>query len=323
MILRNQDTYAPLREQYAQYGKGILEAAEDRATFISNLHSLREYVIAQADVIVTPCSNAAEGFVTRSCHPDVLFVDKAAKATELDLVIPIAFYGPRFVVLIGDEKQLRPTVKTYGKRIPEKKAYDPEQAQAAEIAIIVLHQAQCEPYTGLPFSQSSSSPPAPGTPRRGRGSALGLIVAPPSSLPEPPALAAAVGASVSGVARSPSVRLERSTLTLFDTLFEERALRVEPRDNANDAAVALGKLRELNLRLRVMEKATEELADIKAAAMTSTTELAEAKARFRKQDQDLQRLRAQLRLAEQRADYYQRCRKDGENDADLAPGCAG
>ncbi|KAI9821522.1 MAG: hypothetical protein M1826_000644 [Phylliscum demangeonii] len=87
-------------------------------------------------------------------------------------------------------------------------------------------------------------------------SALGLVVAPPSSLPEPPALAAAVGSSVSGVARSPSVRLERSTLTLF----EERALRAEARDNANDAAVAIGKLRELNPLLRAMEKATEDLA---------------------------------------------------------------
>ncbi|KAI9834316.1 MAG: DNA-binding protein SMUBP-2 [Phylliscum demangeonii] len=117
-----QATYALLREQYAQFGKGILETPEDRATFTSNLHELREYVVAQADVIVTTCSNAAEGFITRSCHPDVLFVDEAAKAVELDLVIPIAFYGPRTVVLVGDEKQLRPTVKTYGKKSSDKKA---------------------------------------------------------------------------------------------------------------------------------------------------------------------------------------------------------
>ncbi|KAI9834706.1 MAG: hypothetical protein M1826_000109 [Phylliscum demangeonii] len=35
---------------------------------------------------------------------------------------PVAFYSPRIVVLVGDEKQLRPTVKTYGKKTPEKKA---------------------------------------------------------------------------------------------------------------------------------------------------------------------------------------------------------
>ncbi|KAI9824648.1 MAG: hypothetical protein M1826_007287 [Phylliscum demangeonii] len=119
---------------------------------------------------------------------------------------------------------------------------------------------EMRPYTGLPFSQSSSSPSAPGHP--------------------PSSLTAAVGASVSGVPRSPSVRLERSGLTLF----EERALRAEARNNANDAAIAYGKLRELIPRLRAMEKATEELADIKAAAMTSTTQLAEAEARFRRAD---------------------------------------
>ncbi|KAI9819652.1 MAG: hypothetical protein M1826_001113 [Phylliscum demangeonii] len=111
--------------------------------------------------------------------------------------------------------------------------------------------------TGLPFSQPSSSPSAPGTPRRFPSSAVGLVAAPPSSLPEPPALASAVGGSVSGAARPPAVRFERSGVTLF----EERALRAEARDNANRFAMAFEKLREQAPRLRAMEKAAEELAD--------------------------------------------------------------
>ncbi|KAI9821991.1 MAG: hypothetical protein M1826_000603 [Phylliscum demangeonii] len=155
------------------------------------------------------------------------------------------------------------------------------------------------PYTGLPFSQSSSSPSAPGTPCRGRASAVGFVVPPPSSLPEVSALTAAV--ELSGL-----------------TLFEERALRAEAQDKANDVAVAHEKLRELHPRLQPMEKAAEELADLKAAAMTFTTQPAEAEARLRRQDQELQRLRARLRRAEQRANYHQRVHDEGENAAESA-----
>ncbi|KAI9809440.1 MAG: hypothetical protein M1826_003904 [Phylliscum demangeonii] len=102
------------------------------------------------------------------------------------------------------------------------------------------------------------------------------------------------------------------------TLFEERALRAEARDKANDAAVAREKLRELHPRLPAMEKAAEALADLKAAAMTSATKLAEAEAWFRRQDQELQRLRARLRLAEQRVDYRERVHDEGRNAVDSA-----
>ncbi|KAI9821521.1 MAG: hypothetical protein M1826_000643 [Phylliscum demangeonii] len=173
-----------------------------------------------------------------------------------------------------------------------------------------------KPYTGLPFSQSSSSPSAPPTPRRGRAPAPGLIAAAPSSLPEPPALIAAIGPSVAAARRSLLVRPEPSALSLF----EERALRADVRRHAHDVALAREQIWEMNPRLRALEKGEEELADLKAAAMTSTTQLADEKAQFRKHGQELQRLRAQLRLAEQKADYHQRCHKDGGNAANSAQG---
>ncbi|KAI9827949.1 MAG: hypothetical protein M1826_006145 [Phylliscum demangeonii] len=159
--------------------------------------------------------------------------------------------------------------------------------------------------------RSSSSPSARVTPRGGGVPAPGLVAAAPSSLPEPPALVAVAGPLAAVAPRSFVVRPESSTLSLF----EERALRADVRHHAHDAALAREQIREMNPRLRALERVSEELADLKAAAMTSTTQLAEAKSRFRRQDQDLQRFRAQLRLAEQKAEYCEKVHKDGEGAA--------
>ncbi|KAI9822980.1 MAG: hypothetical protein M1826_000313 [Phylliscum demangeonii] len=98
------------------------------------------------------------------------------------------------------------------------------------------------------------------------------------------------------------------------SLFEERALRADVRRYAHDAALAHEELQEKNPRLRALEKASEELADLKAAAMTSAAHLADEKARFRKQDQELQRLRGQLRAAEKQVEYFKS--KDSEEASD-------
>ncbi|KAI9826220.1 MAG: hypothetical protein M1826_006735 [Phylliscum demangeonii] len=114
-------------------------------------------------------------------------------------------------------------------------------------------------------SSSSSSAPAP--PPGDRSSApLGLVAAAPSLLPEPPALAPAAGPPAPVAARSSPRRPGPSTLSLF----EERALRKDACDHAHDAALAYEQLREMNPRLRELEKVAEELAELKAAAMTST-----------------------------------------------------
>ncbi|KAI9819654.1 MAG: hypothetical protein M1826_001115 [Phylliscum demangeonii] len=133
----------PLPPKAANPGEGERPRTDHSAPRGAVRHELREYVVAQADVIVTTCSNAAEGFITRSCHPDVLFVDEAARPVELDLVIPIAFYGPRIVVLVGDEKQLRPTVKTYGKKSSDKKAIN---CFASQLAISIFDRLKTSGY---------------------------------------------------------------------------------------------------------------------------------------------------------------------------------
>ncbi|KAI9800886.1 MAG: hypothetical protein M1826_005210 [Phylliscum demangeonii] len=92
--------------------RGEHEGAEQATTFAQQLKNLREYTLSTCDVVVTTCSNAAEAYLVRSFAPDVTYIDEAAKATELDLVIPMAHYESQVIIMTGDDQQLRPTVKT-------------------------------------------------------------------------------------------------------------------------------------------------------------------------------------------------------------------
>ncbi|KAI9803925.1 MAG: hypothetical protein M1826_004935 [Phylliscum demangeonii] len=107
-----QTTYATFRDGYHQYGEGGHEDMEQATTFAQQLKDLREYSLSTCDAIVTTCSNSAEAYLVRSFVPDVTYIDEAAKATELDLVIPMAHYPARVIILAGDDQQLCPTVLT-------------------------------------------------------------------------------------------------------------------------------------------------------------------------------------------------------------------
>jgi len=43
-------------------------------------------------------------------QPEVIFMDEAAKIVEPDAIITLAHYAPAPLVMIGDHKQLKPTV---------------------------------------------------------------------------------------------------------------------------------------------------------------------------------------------------------------------
>ncbi|KAL2883892.1 hypothetical protein SGCOL_000527 [Colletotrichum sp. CLE4] len=67
-------------------------------------------VIGDADFIATTPVGAS-GYLSKSFHPDIVFLDEAAHARELTTLIPIALYSPCVFILTGDTRQTRPFVE--------------------------------------------------------------------------------------------------------------------------------------------------------------------------------------------------------------------
>ncbi|KAK0377303.1 nonsense-mediated mRNA decay protein 1 [Colletotrichum limetticola] len=67
-------------------------------------------VIGDADFIATTPVGAS-GYLSKSFHPDIVFLDEAAHARELTTLIPIALYSPCAFILTGDTRQTRPFVE--------------------------------------------------------------------------------------------------------------------------------------------------------------------------------------------------------------------
>ncbi|KAI9814311.1 MAG: hypothetical protein M1826_002277 [Phylliscum demangeonii] len=85
---------------------------QERQQYRKELKAARDYALSRADIIICTYSNAAEASLSRPFNPDVLYVDKSARATELDLVIAFGHYEPRSIILVGDDMQLRPVAKS-------------------------------------------------------------------------------------------------------------------------------------------------------------------------------------------------------------------
>ena len=92
------------------YVQGEMTEMADRNTFIEEIQHLRDYFLSQADVVVSACSNAAVASLYDNFKADVVYIDEAEKALNLDMVIAIAHYELKALFLVGDDKQLRPTV---------------------------------------------------------------------------------------------------------------------------------------------------------------------------------------------------------------------
>ncbi|KAI9810872.1 MAG: hypothetical protein M1826_003440 [Phylliscum demangeonii] len=105
-------TYTTFRDGYHQFGEGEHKREEQATTFAQQVKDLCEYTLSTCDVVITTCSNTAEAYLAQSFSPDVVYINEATKATELDLVIPMAHYNAQVIILAGDDQQLCLTVLT-------------------------------------------------------------------------------------------------------------------------------------------------------------------------------------------------------------------
>ncbi len=74
---------------------------------INTTSNVRSYIVANAHFVVTTCSNVGAGVAFRKFRRSVIFVDEAGKAMDLDVVLLLAHYEPRGLIVVGDNRQLR------------------------------------------------------------------------------------------------------------------------------------------------------------------------------------------------------------------------
>ena len=72
------------------------------------------HCLAQTPCVSVTCSNLASKLLTTYFHPDVILIDEAAQAKELESWLPMVHNvdSLKKVILLGDPKQLSPTVKS-------------------------------------------------------------------------------------------------------------------------------------------------------------------------------------------------------------------
>jgi superfamily I DNA and/or RNA helicase len=94
---------------YNRHSKGDLDP-EDMISFRALTKGLREHVLGKAQVVVCTVNNAGDSKLHEHFHSVVTFVDEAAKMTESDAIIPLAWNAKGPVLFVGDHMQLKPTV---------------------------------------------------------------------------------------------------------------------------------------------------------------------------------------------------------------------
>jgi hypothetical protein len=67
-------------------------------------------VLSAADIICTTLTNTSHKVLKTNSKADVVFVDKPARALEVDVLSPLVINKPQMTTLIGDDRQLLPTV---------------------------------------------------------------------------------------------------------------------------------------------------------------------------------------------------------------------
>jgi len=107
------ESWKGFREYYNQYSEDDMDATQ-QIEFKKILTNLREHVLRAASVVVCTINNAGTAKLFTVFRPAVIFMDEAAKIIEPDAIITLAHYAPAPVVMIGDHKQLKPTVLSQG-----------------------------------------------------------------------------------------------------------------------------------------------------------------------------------------------------------------
>ena len=85
---------------------------QDRRSFGLARFRLACHTLSLANVVVCTFATAGEGSMYRSIRPALIVCEESSRATEADVVMLLGNYPPTPLVLIGDEAQLRPLVKS-------------------------------------------------------------------------------------------------------------------------------------------------------------------------------------------------------------------
>ena len=104
---QNNKKIKELFEKRQMYGflKG-----EDAKNYLKTIAEYQSPVINPCDIILSTINNSADERIS-NYHFPIVIIDEASQALEPDCLLPL-YHKAEMVVLIGDEKQLGPTVKS-------------------------------------------------------------------------------------------------------------------------------------------------------------------------------------------------------------------
>lgn len=93
------------------YNDGQLISRNDQKRFRFEYKLMVRRVLDRTHIVISTCNNAASDDLVRWYHPDIIVIDEAAQAAEVDTIVPIGHnLTAKRIVLVGDHKQLAPTV---------------------------------------------------------------------------------------------------------------------------------------------------------------------------------------------------------------------
>jgi hypothetical protein len=101
-----------LRAMLQEYGRFHNSDPVIRTQIKLGLSALLALTIQDTDVIVCTVAASAKVDVATNFRPVVVYLDEAARVSELKSLIPLGSYGPLAFILAGDHKQTQPTVSS-------------------------------------------------------------------------------------------------------------------------------------------------------------------------------------------------------------------
>ena len=99
--------YKELRQKKLMYGK---LSKDDYENYLNIIQKYQERILDKYPLIIATINNSAEGRIKGYNFP-IVIIDEATQALEPDCLLPL-YHNAKMVVLLGDEKQLGPTVKS-------------------------------------------------------------------------------------------------------------------------------------------------------------------------------------------------------------------
>src|SRR6202044_3024986 len=109
-LSRPDHRFREFRINWNKIRRGEEMSREDWMNCRAQAKDILEQVLSSADVVVTTLSQAGEEFMRRLVTPSVIAIDEAAKASEPEMWNVLAGYRECPVILVGDDRQLSPTV---------------------------------------------------------------------------------------------------------------------------------------------------------------------------------------------------------------------